>query len=928
MSKVLLFNEETYIKGENLSNHLGIRGADLMGLASLSLPLAPGFIFDHKTLSEIDGTALRRGLKEGVKSIESYTKKIFGGPGYPLTIKVVMSPSIQVESLKSIHNIGLNTQITEGFAKLCGEEFAYGEFRHLIEDLARRFLDVKNVSFQLTEKALSTFEPRKTPEEVRKGLASILGQAKGSEEEFIQLLVDAIGKKATEQFKAQILEQVYKNIFGEIAAKFPDYTNKDFCAYYLEHIVPGFPQNPMEQLELVIAQMRERYSADPLNKDIPAGIIVQMMAYGNLGDDSYNGSYFTRNIVNGEAKLSGYYGRNEFWTFRENGKDISSIDAEYLDEFERIAKVLEHRFYDIREVKFTIEEKKIWLVEQKVVELKSTRAELRTLLDLHKEKVLEEEYLVSKFPPKQLNDLLHPVVDSGSADQLEKVQGGIAGSPGAARGRVFFTTQKLLEAYKDAQISGEDTDLILAMEATYAGDVQAIEIGKGVISSEGGYSSHAPVVARSLGKSSIVFPEIEWHEGFMLIGGVKVNEGDYISLEVPTYEAPRIYMGKVNLVYPNIEENGLKEFISIVSQHTLDFQILTNADTPHDATVAKNLGATGIGLCRTEHMFFQKERIVTFRELLIADTVEERLKALEKLKPLQKEDFKSLFQVMDGYEVTIRLLDAPLHEFLPHSDVDMQDTLAHFKQQGIALNEDEIQRRFGRLKEINPMLGHRGCRVAISHPEIYEMQVSAVLEAAYEATQDGVEVNPNIMIPIVMNDEEVKFIKNGRNIEGTQVKGVRGVVEELCNKWGVERLPFDFHTGTMIELPSAALSSGHIAKQAEFFSFGTNDLTQTTHGLSRDDINSFLPAYTQYDILQSNPFEILTTPVKELISQATLVGRLTRPDLKIGLCGEHGAVPRNIEFCIETGLNYVSCSPYGVPLATLAVAQYKLSKDK
>ncbi|MGK0288803.1 MAG: pyruvate,orthophosphate dikinase [bacterium] len=926
MSQVYLFNRDSYIEEGNLKDTIGIRGVDAMGLAALSLPLAPGFVFDHNAVLDMSEDTLVRGIKKGIASIENKTKKVFGGSKFPLTVKVVVSPSIQIESIKSIHNVGLNNKTTESFAQLCGEDFAYGEYKHLIEEMATRFLDVQGVTFQLTEKALSSFEERKVPEVVRTALKDFTQQEAISEKEFLENLTSTIGENAVVLYQTQILRHAYNNIFQKIAQQFEGKSNREICAYYLDNLVPDFPQDPHMQLAVIVAEMRNQYLDDPHNEGISAGVLIQMMTYGNLGDDSYNGSYFSRNIVTGNDLLSGYFGENQFWTHKEEATDINLIDPKYLKQFQEIATILEEKFLEIREVKFAIERGVVWVVEQKAVPQKSTRAELKTYLDLNKRKIIKDEDIVNNIPPKQLNDLLHPIVDKESSSVNQQIKGGIAGSPGAAVGRVYFTTERFLDAYRDAQIAGKDTNLIIAMEATYAGDVQAIEIGQGVISSEGGYSSHAPVVARSLGKAAMINPNIEFGKDYMIIEGVRVEEGDYITMEVPTYEDPIIYLGKVDLVYPNIEENGLQDFMEIAKKFTANFHIRTNVDSPNDAKVAKKLGATGIGLCRTEHMFFQPERINIFRELLIASTLEERLLVLEKLKPMQQTDFEGLFEVMEGESVTIRLLDAPLHEFLPQPD-QLDKTLEYFEAQGLALSKDEMTARLERLKETNPMLGHRGCRVAISYPEIYEMQVTAVLEAAYNTiVNKKINVYPEIMIPIVMNDDEVKFIKNGRDIEGMRIKGIRGVVQDLCDKYGVKKLPFEYKVGAMIELPAAALSAGHISKQAEFFSFGTNDLTQTTCGISRDDINSFLPAYTKFDIFRNNPFEVLTTPVKELIAMATQTGRIVRPDLKVGLCGEHGAVPENISFCIDTGLDYVSCSPYGVPIATLAVAQYNLSK--
>lgn len=860
MSKLFLFGNEHVIDEsyDTSEENLGIRGASLMRLNTLPLPLAPGFIYSQEDFKTFKSDQIKHDLKQGISAIEEKTHKKFGDSEHPLFLKVVVSPSIHLESLKSVHHIGLNQNTIDAFAKQCGEDVAYSEYIQLIEGISVRFLNYDISTFIQAKQKIGVVTPKK------------------------------------------------------------------LCEFYIEKVVPNFPQDPMEQLFLAVSKMKHQYFSDTLNQGISAGLVVQMMVYGNFGKDCYNGVYFSRNLVNGKKEINGYFGKNEFWTIKEKGTSLAKLPSKYLQELESIGNILEENFCDIHEIYFVIEQGKVWLLSYKNADQKSTQAELRMLLDLNQKNIISETDLVERIPPSQLNDLLHPIIDEHSTDGVKTIEGGIAGSPGAAQGFVYFSTKKLLEAYQDAQVSGKEQTFILAMKSTYAEDVQAIELGQAVISSEGGYASHAPVVARSLGKPALVNPEIHFFKTHFILNGQKIKEGDYISIETPVYETPKIYLGKVNLVYPDIENNGLHEFMDIVSKYTDSFQIRSNTDKASDALLAKKLGAQGIGLCRTEHMFFGEERIQIFRELILAQSLKEREVTLKKLKKFQKKDFKELFQVLEGNPITIRLLDAPLHEFLPSSEVILKKVVEDLKK-STKLSSQEITTRFQRLKEVNPMLGHRGCRIAISYPEIYQMQISAILEAAYEiSTKKNIHCDVEIMIPLVMTSEELKFVKNGKNIEGTQIKGIKQIVGDLLKKYKLEEFPFEYKTGTMIELPAASLSADIIAQQAEFFSFGTNDLTQTTHGLSRDDINSFLPSYTQYDILEENPFQILTKPVQDLISNAITLGRLTRPDLKTGLCGEHGADPQNIDFCIESGLDYVSCSPYGVPLATLAVAQYYL----
>jgi len=607
-------------------------------------------------------------------------------------------------------------------------------------------------------------------------------------------------------------------------------------------------------------------------------------------------------------------------------KDISGIDKKYYDKLTDIARKVETNFIDIRAIKFTIEEGAFWLVEQREVPDKSTQSYLRMLLDLHEKKVLDKKELIKMVKPSQINELLHKIVDPRSTKKAKSTKGGISGSTGAAVGRVFFSTPKLLEEHKRAIMNGTDTRLILAMVSTYAEDVKAIEVSQGVITAEGGYSSHAPVVARSIGKVAMLNPEIKFKGNSFTINGGTVREGDYISMSVPFSDEPTLYFDKVDLIEPDFEKNGLAEFISVSQSFIKGFDVRANADLGRDAEVAKKFQAKGIGLCRTEHMFFNEKRIMKFREMILTTTEKERRKALEELRPMQRSDFYDLFKIMQGFPVTIRLLDAPLHEFLPRSEDGMAEFIKFMQQRNKSIKPADIRARCDEMHEMNPMLGHRGCRVAITFPEIYEMQCRAIFEAACMLKKEGIKVKPEIMIPIVMSERELKFIKNGKKIEGTTVRGIRDIRDEVLEEYGVNDI--EYSVGSMIELPAAALRAGNLAQYAEFFSFGTNDLTQTTYGLSRDDVNSFFPSYSLFDIIKANPFKVLGDEAKELIEVATIRSRLTRPDIKLGLCGEHGADPENIAFCINTGLNYVSCSPYAIPLAKLAIAQYNIAVDE
>ena len=404
-----------------------------------------------------------------------------------------------------------------------------------------------------------------------------------------------------------------------------------------------------------------------------------------------------------------------------------------------------------------------------------------------------------------------------------------------------------------------------------------------------------------------------------------INQGDYVTLDVPNHGECHVYLGKASTIEPNPRDSGLLDFIGIAKKYVKGFHVRVNADKPRDAELARSFGAEGIGLVRTEHMFFQEERINLFRQMVFASSREERVETLAKLKGVQKLDFYKLFKIMEGKPVTIRLLDAPLHEFMPHTPAELMAFMGYLNKgrKSDLVSKADVQARIDALHEMNPMLGHRGCRIAVSYPEIYEMQVQAIFEAVYALQKEGVKVDPEIMIPVVMNDNELKLIVYGKKIEGKEIRGLADIEREVRTRSKARPVPFKI--GTMIELPVAALGAGEIAKYAEFFSFGTNDLTQTTTGLSRDDINGFMPDYTQFDLLGANPFQVLNDYVKELVAIAVKRGTMTRPGLETGLCGEHGAVPENIEFCIQAGLDYVSCSVYSVPVANLVIAQHNLA---
>lgn len=869
MKKFYSFSSTEYIDSPEALSVVGIRGQRVMELAFLGAPILPGFMLPNETVSELTQkpAEARKFLIKPLANIERILGKRFNDEKNPVLIKVVESPQLNMIHAYGIHNIGLCNKTIGGFATFVGEEFAYHEYRNVL----LKIIDLE----QKTD-----IDPNRKTELTR----------------FSQQL-----EASKKQHKIKETIEEYKSLYpSEIFA------------------------NAYDQLTFVIELFNSFYQGSATNID--SALLIQAMTFGNYGEESYFGSYFTRNLITGENEISGKFFVNAFDETGTRGKPITQIDNVFLKELRTIAVKLEEYFKEIRQVRFTVENGRLWVIDQVPAPNKSTQAEIRTLLDLYAQKLIDRDYVISTIKPGRLSEILHSIIDQESAKKLSSIQGGIAGAVGAAIGRIYFSTERLLKAYKRATQTNQDPNFILAMPATFAEDVKALEVAQGVLTSEGGYASHAPVVARSLGKVSLVYPGTTFQNGSMKIGKHTVKEGDYISLHVPYYESPSIYLGRVELIEPSPKESGLLDFLEIVQQRIKGFDVYANADQPKDAQLAKLFHAQGIGLCRTEHMFFHEKRIQTFRSMIVAGDVKEREKALSQLREMQVADFYKMFKIMEGLPVIIRLLDAPLHEFLPHTKESMEEFIRFMKKRYPKLAESEIRLRCDMLKEFNPMLGHRGIRIAISYPEIYNMQVRAIFEAAYSLKKEGVGVRPEIMIPLVMSATEIKTILNGKKIEGKAIIGIKDIEREIRKSFKAD--PIEYKVGTMIELPAAALQADRIARYAEFFSFGTNDLTQTTNGLSRDDFNSFFSDYNEFDLLEENPFKVLGEQVKEMIGLATERGKLTRPDIVVGLCGEHGAEPSNIPFVIETGLDYVSCSPYGIPIAKLAIAQYNIKRSQ
>jgi len=875
MSKSIhFFSNKESLKSNIDKTILGIRGRQLNEFSELGLPIVPGLVMDATITQSLQQTNVVPLLKPFLKKMGDAVKKEFGDAENPLLLKLVISSNMVIANYPTLHNFGLAKTTIGGFEQKVGKDFASHEVLFLL-----------------------------------RGIFSILYKLAELQEDNVK----------QELYRVQL-----QNVENELKKEKRQESGAAVMDMYQAYLPQEFFSTPEVQLNQTIQMISTLLSLEPDNENDVA-LLIQPLVYGNYDKESFSGRFFSRNIVTGEKKLQGMFFQEKFDEVDAVGKDINDIKPVYLKQLEAIAWQLEDYSKDVREIRFTIEAGKLWLIEQKSVEAKSTIALVHFLLDLYNRKIVDAEYVVKNVKPGQLNEILHPVINMSSVKNLQLSKGGIAGAPGAAVGRVYFSADSLIEAQRIAHLQSADTRCILCVPASYAGDVKAIEVSTGVLSNEGGYSAHASVVSRQYGKISLVRPDMKIMANKAIIDGVTIKEGDYVTLQVPYYGESTLYFGAAELIEPDPKTSGLLDFIELTRSFIQDFHVRANADSPRDAALAVSFGAEGIGLCRTEHMFFEAKRINLFREMILSETTEERIKVLNKLQKVQMEDFYGIFKVMNGREVTIRLLDAPLHEFLPHNDAELDGFIEYLKtDKKKAASKKALSEAIALRAEVNPMLGHRGCRIAISYPEIYAMQIRAIFEAAYKLQKEDVETHVEIMVPIVMNFRELKQIAYGKKIEGHSYLGIRAIEQEIRTQ--LKAKPIDFKIGTMIELPVAALSAGEIARYAEFFSFGTNDLTQTTLGLSRDDFNSFMPDYTLYDLINGNPFAILDPGVRELISIAIERGRLTRPDIKLGLCGEQGARPENIPFCMQAGLHYVSCSSYSVPIALLSIAQAELEK--
>ena len=846
-------------------NLLGGKGAGLAEMTSLGIPVPPGFTVTTEACIEYQKNhgypeGMWEQTLEALKKLEEAVGKKFGDIKNPLLVSVRSGARVSMPGMMdTILNLGLNDETVKGLATISNNErFAYDSYRRFIQMFSDVVLGVEHHKFE-----------------------SVLKKIKEKKNVSLDTELDA------EEMKHLVYE--YKKIVEEETGK-------------------PFPQDTMEQLKLAINAVFNSWNNQraktyrKLNKipeDWGTAVNIVAMVFGNMGDDSGTGVAFTRNPSTGEKEFFGEF------LINAQGEDVvagirtpepiaklKDVMPEVFTQLEEVYKKLESHYKDMQDIEFTVEKKKLYMLQTRTGK-RTAKAAVKIAYDMYKEGLIDKKTAVLRVLPEQVDQLLHPMIDPN--EKYHSIAKGLPASPGAAVGKVVFNAD---DAEKKAA-AGEA--VILVRNETSPEDIGGMHAAAGILTATGGMTSHAAVVARGMGKCCVAgcgLLKIDEKKKIFTAGEEVIKEGDYITINGSTGE---VILGKVTLVEPELSG----EFAELLSWAD-EFRTLgvrTNADTPHDSKVARDFGAEGIGLCRTEHMFFEGDRIDAVREMILAENEEGRRKALFKIKPYQKEDFIGIFKAMDGFPVTIRLLDPPLHEFIPHTDEDIQKVA---DASGVSF--DALKKKAEDLKEFNPMLGHRGCRLGITFPEIYEMQVYAIMEAACEVQKENIKVFPEIMIPLVGHYKELSILK----------EMVDKVAKEVIQKYNAD---IQYLVGTMIELPRAAITADEIAEYAEFFSFGTNDLTQTTLGVSRDDSGKFLPEYVEKGIYKEDPFvSIDVSGVGQLVEIGVTKGRKTRKDLKTGICGEHGGDPTSIFFCQKVGLNYVSCSPYRVPVARLAAA--------
>ena len=868
---------------------LGGKGANVAEMTDIGLPVPPGFTISTQACTAYFDyqrqfpEGMWTQAREALQVVEEMTGKAFGSAKNPLLVSVRSGAALSMPGMMdTVLNLGLNDETVEGLAKLTkNPRFAYDSYRRFITMFANVVMGVKSEKF---ERVLSRYKAQTS--------------GGGDTDLSIEQLQEIV-----ETFKTVIFSERH----GE-----------------------SFPQDPYDQLRMAISAVFNSWNTQRaidyrrihrISDDIGTAVNIQSMVFGNMGWGSGTGVAFTRNPSTGERRVYGEYLLNaqgeDVVAGIRTPKPINELQSELPEaykQFMAITDQLERHYHDMQDIEFTIENGKLWLLQTRTAK-RTGAAAVRIAVEMVRENMIDKRTALMRVQGEQIDQLLHPMIDP-EADVTVLTQG-LPASPGAATGRIYFDPE-------DATKMAEKHRVILVRHETSPDDFQGMVSAEAVLTARGGMTSHAAVVARGMGKPCVVGAsalQLDYEEGFLHVEGHVVRRGEWLTVDGST---GRVLAGKVPTVQPELD----KYFDTLMSwaDETRRLQIRANADNGSDATIAREFGAQGIGLCRTEHMFFGETRLAIMREMILAESLSDREVALEKLLPIQKNDFIKIFTAMDGLPVTIRLLDPPLHEFLP----DSQTLYAELSELKLKLQNaksikkiDQTLKRIyeketllaqvERLHESNPMLGHRGCRLGLVYPEVTEMQARAIFAAACEAQVAGVVVKPEVMIPLVSVSAELE----------NQRATVKAIAESVIGEYG---LSLEYQIGTMIELPRAALIADRIAAHADFFSFGTNDLTQTTFGLSRDDSARFLPHYINAKIMRDDPFQVLDQDgVGQIVQIGVEKGRSTKPNLKVGICGEHGGEPKSIDFCHRIGMDYVSCSPFRVPIARLAAAQAALA---
>ena len=863
---VYSFNEGS----KEMRDILGGKGANLAEMTKIGLPVPFGFTVSTEACNryyaedkEISPEIVDE-IKEKLKELEQVTGKNLGDAKNPLLVSVRSGAVISMPGMMdTILNLGLNDETVEGLAKLTdNQRFAYDSYRRFIQMFSDVVMEIPKSKFD------KVFDEKKA----------------------------AVGAEFDVDLKAEDLKDV---IVG-------------FKKIYKEELGKDFPQKPEEQLlEAVKAVFRswntERAilyrKLNDISDDLGTAVNVQSMVFGNMGDTSGTGVAFTRSAVDGSKEIFGEFlvnaqGEDVVAGIR-TPKPIAEMADTFPDvykEFERIAQILEKHYKDMQDMEFTVENNKLFMLQTRNGK-RTAAAAVKIAVDMVEEGLIDERDAVSRIEPAQIDQLLHPTFDPDAEKNAKDIAKGLPASPGAACGKIYFHAADAVEAANNGE------KVVLVRQETSPEDLAGMVVAQGILTARGGMTSHAAVVARGMGKCCVAGCSginVDEENLKMTVQGKTYKEGEFISINGSTGV---VYEGEIDTVTPELK--GDFETIMKWADQIRRMRVRANADNPRDAKQALDFGAEGIGLCRTEHMFFEEERIPAIRQMILAETEEERRTALAKLLPYQKGDFKGIYEVMEERPVTIRLLDPPLHEFLPHTEKETRELA---EQTGISY--EKLSHKAAELHEFNPMLGHRGCRLAVSFPEIAEMQTEAIIRAAIEVSKEkNINIVPEIMIPLVIDKAETA------NVKATIVETADRIIEEA----GVE---MKYMVGTMIEMPRAAITADEIAEEAEFFSFGTNDLTQLTYGFSRDDTGDLIKEYVEKKVLPEDPFQSLDQKgVGKLVKMAVELGKKTRPNIKLGICGEHGGNPKSIEFCHRVGLSYVSCSPFRVPIARLSAAQ-------